>query len=162
MNIAADHIVRFHYTVFEDGGEQLETSRERGEPLAVMIGRGGLIAGLENALIGKSEGDTFEVTVRPAEGYGELREGFKQRVAKKYFRDAARLKPGMQTVLSTSQGPRLVTVLKVGASVIDVDLNHPMAGKTLKFNVEVVDVREATEEEKAHGHAHGPGGHQHD
>lgn len=161
MNIAEDSIVRFHYTVSEEGGEQLETSRDRGEPLTVMLGQGGLIAGLEKALLGKALGDVFQVTVPPTEGYGELREGFQQRVAKKYFRDAARLKPGMQTVLSTSQGARLVTVIKIGASVIDVDLNHPMAGKTLKFDVEVVEVREATEEEKAHGHAHGPGGHQH-
>lgn len=161
MNIAESNVVRFHYTVSEDGGEKLESSHDRGEPLTVMIGQGGLIAGLEKALIGKAQGDTFEVTVPPEEGYGELREGFQQRVAKKYFRDAARLKPGMQTVLSTSQGPRLVTVIKLGASVIDVDLNHPMAGKTLKFDVEVVEVREASEEEKAHGHAHGPGGHQH-
>ena len=161
MNIAENHVVRFHYTVHEEGGKQLESSRDRGQPMAVMRGHGGLIEGLEKALIGKAEGECFEMTVPPAEGYGEVREGFQQRVAKKYFRDAARLKPGMQTVLNTSQGPRLVTVVKLGASVIDVDLNHPMAGKTLKFEVEVVEVREASEEEKSHGHAHGPGGHQH-
>jgi FKBP-type peptidyl-prolyl cis-trans isomerase SlyD len=99
--------------------------------------------------------------VPSAEAYGELRPGFTQRVAKKYFRDAARLKPGMRSVLSTNQGSRLVTVVKVGASVIDVDLNHPMAGKDLRFAVEIVEVRAATPEELAHGHSHGVGGHQH-
>ncbi len=67
----------------------------------------------------------------------------------------------MQVVLPTSVGQRAMTVLKVGVSVVDVDLNHPLAGKTLNFAVDVIDVREATAEEKAHGHVHGEGGHQH-
>jgi FKBP-type peptidyl-prolyl cis-trans isomerase SlyD len=70
--------------------------------------------------------------------------------------------PGATVVLRTNQGPRMVVVQKVGMSVVDVDLNHPMAGKTLKFDIEVVDVREANAEEIAHGHAHGDGGHKHD
>ena len=81
---------------------------------------------------------------------------------KKYFQDAEHLKPGMQTVLSTREGGRRqVTVLKVGSSVIDVDLNHPLAGKALRFDVEITNVREATPEEVSHGHAHGVGGHGH-
>lgn len=160
MQISQDSVVRFHYSVAEAGGDAIESSQGR-EPLAALLGQGGLIPGLEAALIGRSAGDKFEVTVPAAEAYGEVREGFTQRVPKKYFRDAEQLRPGMQTVLRTDHGPRLVTVAKVGASVIDVDLNHPLAGKALRFEVEIVEVREATPEEKAHGHVHGPGGHQH-
>ena len=102
-----------------------------------------------------------EVTVTPEQAYGERREGLVQRVPKKPFKDA-RLKPGQTVVLNTQQGPRMVTVEKVGMSVVDIDLNHPMAGKTLQFKVDVVDVREATDEARSHGHVHGEGGVQHD
>jgi FKBP-type peptidyl-prolyl cis-trans isomerase SlyD len=140
----------------------VESSRDRGEPLAFLVGHGGLIPGLEKALVGRESGEKFEVTIAPADAYGERRENFTQRVAKKYFRQAEQLKPGMTTVLSVHQGgQRQVTVQKVGSSVIDVDLNHPLAGKTLHFDVEITDVREATPEELAHRHAHGTGGHAH-
>ena len=160
MQISQDSVVRFHYSVAEAEGAAIESSQGR-EPLAALLGHGGLIPGLEAAMIGRSAGDKFEVTVPAAEAYGEVREGFTQRVPKKYFRDAEHLRPGVQTVLRTDHGPRLVTVAKVGASVIDVDLNHPLAGKALRFEVEIIEVREPTPEEKAHGHVHGPGGHQH-
>lgn len=162
MQAAKDTVVSFHYRVAEPGSAELESSHERGEPLAVLMGHGGIIPGLEEALIGRSAGEAFEVEVPADKAYGPLRANFTQRVPKKYFRDAARLRPGVQTVVKTDQGPRLVTVLKVGISVVDVDLNHPLAGRTLVFNVEVVDVRAATDEERSHGHAHGAGGHQHD
>lgn len=162
MQAEKDHVVVFHYRVYEQGADAaLESSHEAGSPLATLLGHGGLIPGLEKALYGHAAGDSFEVAVPSAEAYGEVRAGFTQRVAKKYFRDAARLKPGMRSVLNTNQGSRLVTVVKVGASVIDVDLNHPMAGKDLRFEVEIVEVRAATPEELAHGHSHGVGGHQH-
>lgn len=162
MKATRHHVVSFHYTVVEkDEGAEIDSSRERGEPLAVLLGHGGLIPGVERALEGRAAGERFEVEVSPADGYGDYREGQVQRVPKKYFRDAERLKPGMQTVLSSEQGQRVVTVAKVGSSVIDVDLNHPLAGRTLRFDIEIVDVREATDEERSHGHVHGPGGHQH-
>lgn len=162
MQADKNHVIRFHYSVYAgpEGSEPLESSFAR-EPLTVLLGHGGVIPGLERALIGKSQGERFEVEVTAAEAYGELREGFRQRVPKKYFREPGSLRAGMQTVVGTDQGPRLVTVVKVGMSVVDVDLNHPMAGKDLRFDIEVVEVREATPEELAHGHAHGPGGHQH-
>ena len=105
-------------------------------------------------------GDSFEVTVESEQAYGPRREGFTQRVPKKHFREA-RLRPGQEVMLNTSMGPRPVTVLKVGATVVDVDLNHPMAGKALQFQVEIVDVREAEPVEIEHGHVHGEGGAQH-
>jgi FKBP-type peptidyl-prolyl cis-trans isomerase SlyD len=121
-----------------------------------------LIPGLEKALAGREAGERFEVVVAPAEAYGDRREDFTQRVPKKYFRDADHLKPGMTTVLSTKEsGQRQVTVRKIGSSVVDVDLNHPLAGKTLTFDIEIVDVRDATPEEIAHRHVHGAAGHAH-
>jgi len=159
MKIEENSVVRFHYTVAEPGQPALETSRER-EPLAILIGHGNIIPGLEAAMKGREAGETFQVTVSPSEAYGERREGMMQRVPRKHFKDA-RLVPGMQVVLPTEMGPRAMTVAKVGMSVVDVDLNHPMAGKTLEFDVELVEVREASDEEKAHGHVHGEGGHQH-
>ena len=159
MKIENNRVVRFHYTVSEPGGEALESSRE-GEPLAVLIGHGGIIPGLEAAMLEHVAGDRFEVTVEPEQAYGERRDGLVQRVPKKHFRQA-RLVPGQQVVLDTSMGPRAVTVVKVGATVVDVDLNHPMAGKTLQFDIEVVDVREADAAEIEHGHVHADGSHDH-
>jgi FKBP-type peptidyl-prolyl cis-trans isomerase SlyD len=162
MKVEENKIVVFHYTVSE-GGEKVESSHDRGEPLAFLVGKGALIPGLEKALMGREPADKFSVDVAPSEAYGERREDFTQRVPKKYFRDPDHLKPGMLTVLSVSGGgQRQVTVQKVGSSVVDVDLNHPLAGKTLRFDVEMVDVRDATQEEIAHGHAHGPAGHGHE
>ena len=160
MKIEKNRVVRFHYSVAEAGGAELESSSGR-EPLAYLAGHGGIIPGLADALDGKSAGDHVEVTIAPDQAYGERRDGLIQRVPKKHFKDA-RLKPGQTVVIDTKQGQRLVTVNKVGMSVVDIDLNHPMAGKTLHFKVDVVDVREASDEERSHGHVHGVGGHQHD
>ncbi len=161
MNVEANKVVSFHYAV-SDGGAVIDSSRERGEPLTVLIGHGNIVPGLEKALLGHAAGERFEARVEPAEGYGEYRAKFTQRVPKKYFPNPANLRPGMSTVLQTREaGPRMVVVLKVGSSVVDVDLNHPLAGKTLDFDVEIVDVRDATSEEIAHRHAHGTGGHEH-
>lgn len=159
MKIEKNSVVRFHYSVSEPGQPPVESSRDR-EPLAILVGHGNIIPGLEAAMMDKAEGDKFDVTVAPEEAYGERRENFVQRVPKKHFRNA-RLKPGQQVVLDTSMGPRAVTVVKVGATVVDVDLNHPMAGKTLQFEVEIVGVRAAEQAEIDHGHVHGDGGVEH-
>ncbi|MNK50428.1 FKBP-type peptidyl-prolyl cis-trans isomerase SlyD [compost metagenome] len=159
MKIEKDSVVRFHYTVSEQGQEPIESSRDR-DPLAILIGHGNIIPGLENAMMDKEAGASFEVDVKAADAYGERREGLTQRVPKKHF-GTTRLVPGQQVVLQTNFGPRAVTVEKVGMSVVDVDLNHPMAGKDLHFAVEIVDVRAAAAEELEHGHVHGDGGHQH-
>ncbi len=159
MKIEKDRVVSFHYTVSEQGQEALESSRER-EPLLILIGHGNIIPGLEKALDGHEAGDSFGVDVAAADAYGERRDGLSQRVPKKHF-GAQKLEPGMQVVLNTNFGPRAVTIQKVGMSVVDVDLNHPMAGKDLHFDIEIVDVREASAEEVEHGHVHGEGGHAH-
>ena len=159
MKIAKDSVVRFHYSVSEPGQESLESSRDR-EPLAILIGHGNIIPGLEAALQDREAGESFGVDVAASEAYGERRDGLTQRVPKKHF-GAQKLEPGQQVVLQTNFGPRAVTIQKVGMSVVDVDLNPPMAGKDLHFEVEIVEVREASAEEVAHGHVHGDGGHQH-
>jgi FKBP-type peptidyl-prolyl cis-trans isomerase SlyD len=160
MKIENNSVVRFHYTVSEAGASEVENSRA-GDPIAILIGHRNIIPGVEKALLGREAGESFEVAVSPEEGYGVRNEAAMQRLSKKVFPKGASPEPGAQVVLRTNQGPRMVTVKKVGMTVVDVDLNHPLAGKTLNFAIEVVDVREANAEEIAHGHVHGDGGHAH-
>jgi len=160
MKAEKDKVVTFHYHLSDDAGAQLDSSRAS-DPLTILFGHGAIIPGLEQAMGGHEAGDRFNVSVPPEQGYGLRREDAIQRVPKKYFRDGDRLQPGMTTVISSKEGQRPVTVVKIGSSVIDIDLNHPMAGKALHFDIEIVDVRDATKEEIAHGHAHGPEGHHH-
>ncbi len=157
MQAGKDKVISLHYTLSVDG-DKIESSHDRGEPLWIVLGHGQLIPGLEKALEGHVAGDTLAVDIAPVDGYGERQDGQIQRMSKKYFPHAAQLKPGMTSVLRLKEGgQRAVTVHKVGMSTIDVDMNHPMAGKSLHFDVNVVEVRDATEEELAHGHAHAPG-----
>lgn len=159
MIIEKNSVVKFHYSVAETGKEQLESSKES-QALTVLVGHGAIIPGLEEAMLGKQAGEQIAVTISPDQAYGERREGLTQRIPKKLFKNA-KLAPGMQVVLPTEMGQRAMTILKVGMSVVDVDLNHPMAGKSLDFAVDVLEVRAASEEEIAHGHAHGEGGVEH-
>ena len=156
MQAGKDKVIALHYTLTVDG-DQVESSRDRGEPLWVVLGHGQLIPGLESALEGHEQGDALSVDIAPADAYGERQEGQVQRLSKKYLPHADRLKPGMTSVLRMKDGgQRAVTVHKVGMSTIDVDMNHPMAGKTLHFELELGAVREPTAEELSHGHAHAP------
>jgi FKBP-type peptidyl-prolyl cis-trans isomerase SlyD len=155
-----DRVVSFHYVLRDADGTELESSRG-GEPVAVLIGHHNVMPSLEDALTGHQAGDHFETTLEPALAFGEYRDNWTQRISKKYVPNAARVRPGMQVELQTDSGSRTVTVLKVGGKVLDVDLNHPFAGKTVTFAVEMVDVRDASPEELSHGHAHGAGGHHH-
>ncbi len=160
MKIENNSVVLFHYIVSEAGAAEVENSRI-GDPIAILIGHKNIIPGVENALIGHEAGDKFEITVSPEEGYGLRREGMTQRLSKKLLPKNPVLQPGAQVMLKTDHGPRMVTIHKVGMTVVDVDLNHPLAGKTLHFDIEVVDVREGSAEEIAHGHVHSAGGHAH-
>lgn len=160
MQAEKDKVVTFHYRLTDEGGAEVDSSHDR-EPLAILFGHGAIIPGLETAIAGHAAGDRFDVVVPPEQAYGLRRDNYTQRVPKKYFRDAEHLAPGTRTVLRTENGHRSVTVVKVGSSVVDVDLNHPMAGKSLNFAIEILDVRDATSDELAHGHVHGPGGHHH-
>jgi FKBP-type peptidyl-prolyl cis-trans isomerase SlyD len=157
MTIQDKKVVSFHYTLTNQGGEQMETSTDK-EPMIYLHGASNIIPGLEKAMTGKAAGDEFQVTIEPADAYGEKSEANIQRVSAKHFRNPAKLEPGRIVLLQTKQGPVQVTVVKVGRFNVDVDANHPMAGQTLTFDVEVTSLRDATEEELAHGHVHGPGG----
>lgn len=157
--IGKDKVVTFHYELRNAAGELIEKSG--GEPMAYLHGAGNIIPGLEKALEGHAAGDTVEVTIPPEDAYGQRVPDSIQRVSAKYLKHAGKLRPGMQVRVSTDQGPRMVTVVKVGLKTVDVDGNHPLAGETLSFKVDIAEVRDATADEKSHGHAHGPGGHHH-
>ncbi len=157
MTIQQKKVVSFHYTLTNQEGDQLESSRDS-EPMSYLHGANNIIPGLEKAMAGKSSGDAFQVTVEPAEAYGERKDANIQRISAKHFKKSKRLAPGQMVGLQTRQGPIQVTVVKVGRFNVDVDANHPLAGQALTFDVEVMDVRDASDEETTHGHVHGPGG----
>jgi FKBP-type peptidyl-prolyl cis-trans isomerase SlyD len=160
MLIAPEKVVLIHYTLKNDAGETLDSS-SGGEPLAYLHGQGNLIPGLEKALEGKQAGDTLNVKVAAAEGYGERDDKLVQQVPRRQF-GGANVQPGMQFHAQTSQGQtRVVTVTSIVGDMVTVDGNHPLAGENLHFEVEVNEVRDASAEELEHGHVHGPGGHHH-
>ena len=160
MNVVKNSVVLFHYRLLDEQGELIESS-ENLDPMAALIGHRNMLPGLEEAFIGKTVGDNFTVTLPPERAYGLRKEGASQRVPIKHLLTKGKLKPGQQVVINTEHGRRNATVLKVGKFNVDLDTNHPLAGKALTFDVTILDVREATAEEKAHGHAHGVGGHHH-
>jgi FKBP-type peptidyl-prolyl cis-trans isomerase SlyD len=159
MQIADDMAVLIHYKVANSAGEVLDSS-EGDEPLAYIHGSGDIVPGLERALSGKGAGDRVQVTVPPAEGYGEHESAKVQTVPRDAFEEK-NLQPGMRFQAESEDGDVLVTITQVGADEVTIDANHPLAGQTLHFDVEVMAVRECTPEELAHGHVHGPGDHHH-
>lgn len=157
MTIENRKVVSFHYTLSNDKGEKLESS-EGGEPIVYLHGYRNIVPGLENAMTGREAGDSFEVTVEPKDAYGERNPNATQRLSAKLFPNPKKLSPGQMVELQTKQGPMQAVVVKVGRFNIDVDANHPLAGQSLTFNVEITDIRDATQEEIDHGHVHGKGG----
>ncbi|WII95624.1 peptidylprolyl isomerase [Moraxella haemolytica] len=158
--ISKDTIVQFNYTLTNEQGETLDQSR--GEPLAYLHGHHNIIAGLEAQMEGKVAGDKFVVTVAPADAYGEYLAEAVQSVPRANFQGVDNIEVGMQFQSQTDDGHvMLVTVKEVTDEEVVVDGNHPLAGQTLTFDVEIVEVRAATADEIAHGHAHGVGGHHH-
>ncbi|KGI78326.1 FKBP-type peptidyl-prolyl cis-trans isomerase [Oleiagrimonas soli] len=158
MQIADRTVASFHYTLTGENGEVIDSSRERGQPLAYLHGAGNIVPGLEKAMTGRSQGDAFKVTVEPMEGYGERHQEMIQVVPKSAFQGAPDPQPGMQFQGQGPQGPVMVTVTAVDGDQVTIDGNHPLAGQTLNFDIEVTEVREASEEELNHGHVHGAGG----
>ena len=156
MQITKNKVAGIHYTLRDNSGTVLDTSDGR-DPLYYLHGAGNLIAGMEEGLEGKTEGDKFELKISPDKGYGEKDPTMTQKVPRSAFGDQE-VKKGMK--FSTDRGA-VVTVTEVGLDAITVDANHPLAGVELNFNVEVMEVRNATAEEIQHGHVHGPGGHHH-
>lgn len=163
MHIGNNSVVQFHYTLTDvSNGASVELESSNGShPLLYLHGHEQMLPALEQALSGKAAGDKLEVTLTPDQAYGERDENAIQSMQVKHLLGAKKWQPGMTAVVQTEQGQRQVTIVKVGMFKADVDTNHPLAGKTLKFSVEIMSVRTASDEEIAHGHAHGEGGHHH-
>jgi len=160
MPIAKDSVVSIHYTLKDDAGEVIDSSAGS-DPLTYLHGHGNIVSGLENALEGKETGNKLAVAVPPAEGYGDYNKDLVQKVPLRSLKGIPNVRVGMQLQAQTEQGTRVVTVTNVQSDMVTIDGNHPLAGKALNFDVEVTEVRSATEEELSHGHVHGPGGHHH-
>ena len=152
--IADKKVVLIHYTLKDDEGEVIDSS-EGNEPLAYLHGMGNIVAGLESALDGQKAGAKLKVAVEPAEGYGEFDESLVQPIPREQFGEHE-VSVGQQFHADTAVGPRIVTVVAMEGSEVIIDANHELAGVNLNFDVEVVDVRDATDDELEHGHVHGP------
>lgn len=156
MQITKNKVAAIHYTLRDNEGTIIDTSDGR-DPLYYLHGSGNLIIGMEEGLEGKGLGDKMSLKIAPEKGYGELDPEMVQKVPRSAFGEQE-VKQGMK--FSTNEGG-VVIVTEVSADNITVDANHPLAGIELNFEVEVMEVRNATEEELSHGHVHGPGAHQH-
>ena len=152
-----DTVVTFHYRLRDSESTFTESSEGR-EPVVYMHGHANIVPGLEREMAGKTSGAKFTATVAPEGAYGARDENAVQRVPIKHLANRGKLVAGQMVAVNTSEGARHARVVKVGHFNVDLDLNHPLAGKTLIFDIEILDVRAATPEELAHGHAHGPGG----
>ena len=160
MNVADGKVVLIHYTLRDEQGAVLGSS-DGGGPIAYLHGNDGIVPGLEEVLTGKNAGDRIDVVVVPEKGYGLRDESLVQMIPRDRFPDAAAIVAGQQFHADGPHGGRLLTVTQVEKDLVAVDANHPLAGKSLHFSVEVREVRKATREEVTHGHVHGPGGHKH-
>ncbi|MFT4924696.1 MAG: FKBP-type peptidyl-prolyl cis-trans isomerase SlyD [Phenylobacterium sp.] len=160
MQVANKHVVQFNYVLKNDSGEELESS-PADNPIAYLHGTNGIIKGLADAMEGKSGGEQFSITLEAKDAYGERNPDAEQRVPVKHLQGAKKWKKGMVAVVETGKGQRQVTIVKMGKFMATVDTNHPLSGKVLTFDIDIVDVRAATDDEVSHGHAHGVGGHQH-
>lgn len=162
MQIQKDSVVKFRYSIQETGkAEVLEHNRDS-IPMTFLCGHDNLMPALETALMGKSAGDKIKVSLAAADAYGERNENARQKVPLKHLISKhKRLLPGSIVKVNTEDGPIDASVIKVGKFMVELDLNHPFAGKNLDFELEVIEIRAATEEELAHGHVHGEGGHHH-
>jgi len=160
MQIADNKVVSIHYTLKNPAGEVIDSS-EGNDPLMYLHGASNIIPGLEKELLGKQTGDKLNVTVQPDEGYGQVHQEMVQEVPRDAFQGVDDIQVGQRFEAESNQGPISVVVTAVTDDTVTVDGNHPLAGIVLSFDVEVVDVRDASEEEASHGHPHGPEGHAH-
>jgi FKBP-type peptidyl-prolyl cis-trans isomerase SlyD len=158
MTIQTNSVVTINYTLRDDAGGLIESS-EGQEPLTYLHGLGNVIPGLEASLAGKSAGESIKVSIPPEDAYGLWEEEKLLEIPKGQFSGVDDIKTGMQFSVHSNEGEQVVTVTKVEGETVTVDANHPLAGKTLNFEVTVIGIRDATKDELEHGHAHGAGGH---
>ncbi len=161
MKAASGTVVTMHYTLSDDHGAVLDSSRGA-EPLTYLHGHGNIVPGLEQALEGKQAGHKSQVTVAPADGYGEINPQAIFEAPKAHFPPEVNLAAGQRVYAEGPNGPITLTVVRLTDTGAVLDANHPLAGKTLHFDIEITEIRQATEEELSHGHVHGAGGHHHD
>ncbi len=160
MHITDGKVVHIHYTLTDDAGEVLDSSAG-GEPLAYLHGAGNIIPGLEDALEGKQAGDRLSVVIPPEQAYGVHNADLVDTVPLSRFPDPSQVQVGVRFRARVGNTLHVATITDVTGDAVTFDLNHPLAGVTLHFDVAVVDVQDATPEELAHGHVHLPGGHEH-
>ena len=158
MPITKNSVVAFAYTLSDDDGEVMDSASVQ-EPLVYLHGHSQLIPGMENALSGREVGDHFSVVLPPQEAYGVYDENLAGAVPRSAFQGVDEVEVGMQFQMEFPGGLRVVTVSDVSDQHVTVDGNHPLAGETLHFDIKVVSIRPATQDEIEHRHAHGPGGH---
>jgi FKBP-type peptidyl-prolyl cis-trans isomerase SlyD len=158
MVIAKDKVVSMNYTLTDEDGKVLDTSEGRG-PLVYIQGHQNLIPGLEKEMEGKKTGDKFKAVVQPEEAYGKFNPALIQEVDRAMFQGTDELEVGMQFQAQLQDGPVIMTITNIDGDKITVDGNHALADQVLTFDVEVMDVRDATEEEISHGHVHTGGNH---
>ncbi len=154
MQAAENKVVSIDYTLKDDEGNVLDTS-QGSEPLSFIFGNGSIIPGLEKAIAGKTKGDEISVSVDPEEGYGEYDESLILQVEKDKFQEPDNIQEGMQVQAQAQDGQvQILTVKSIDGEQVTLDANHPLAGQRLNFELEVTDVRDATDEEIDHGHVH--------
>lgn len=159
MLIAKNKVVVFDYRLTDEQGTLIEESQNTG-PFVYIHGTNSIIPGLESALEGKQPGEALTVAVEPGKAYGERDDALVAVVPRDRF-ESDQVEVGMRFQTETQHGMRVFTVTEVTDAEVTVDGNHPLAGQALTFDVNIVDVRDATTEELNHGHVHGPGGHDH-
>lgn len=161
MRIEQNKVVTFNYRLREEGGPELENNYDT-VPMVYLHGHGNLLTGLEEALSGLAVGESKTIVLPPEQAYGPRRENANQRIPIKHIASKhKRLLPGMLIKVNTENGLANARVVKPGKFMVEVDTNHPFAGKTLVFDVTIAEIRDATADEIAHRHVHGPGGHHH-
>lgn len=161
MTITQHKVVTMQYQVIDVDTGQLIDSSDNVGPMTYLHGAQNIIPGLENALEGRGVGDEIEVTVEPDDAYGDYAEERVQQVPREAFDSMEKVEPGMEINAQTEHGPVELIIVEVNDSTVTVDGNHPLAGRTLTFNVKIESVRDASAEEIEHGHVHGPDGHYH-
>lgn len=154
------NVIGFHYTLKDQAGTVIDSSKDQ-SPLLILEGTGHIIPGLEKEISPMKVGDKKNIHVKAEEGYGNIIEDLKITVQKSQFPEDANLKIGDQFQVNEDPSAPLFTVISIEGDEVNIDGNHPMAGKDLFFDIEITEKRDATPEELSHGHAHGAGGHNH-
>ena len=158
MRVSHNHVITLHYQLKDDNDVILDKSYDSDEPMVYLHGHRQMIRGFEAAIAGAEVGEKRAFSVMPADGYGLRNVNNTQRIPVKYLKHEGKLSAGPAINVNTDNGVKPGTIIKVGKFNADVDMNHPLAGKNLHFDTEIIAIRAATKEEIGHGHVHGSGG----